>query len=240
MRHLRKATAAFALSACALAIAASPALAHEFAASHIGRTGGKGVGEQKFKLGPFNITCTQTKVSGDIPENPSNTLFSSLHYKGCTTAASIGHEPITLKTTFRTPLDVEYHANGFVEVGSEAEEVEGQVRLSGGEVEIFVSTVKCIITWEEQTIPGKAVKKPEGEYSAAQFHSEGFPAKKKKKFPPNGEQQKLFILNEFHKIHFEYSEGQCEEFAKPEEEIHNGAYHGEIEEEMKSGNLEYR
>ena len=49
---------------------------------------------------------------------------------------------INLATSFKTPLAIEYHANGFVETGSEIEEVEGSAVVSGGVAEIKIATGK--------------------------------------------------------------------------------------------------
>ncbi|HTZ88423.1 MAG TPA: hypothetical protein VMB05_17290, partial [Solirubrobacteraceae bacterium] len=56
MRHVRLCVVLVG-ALCALAIAAAPALAHEFTASKTGKTKGKSETEQKFKFGPFRISC---------------------------------------------------------------------------------------------------------------------------------------------------------------------------------------
>ncbi len=134
-----------------------------------------------------------------------------------------------------TPLDVEYHANGFVEIGSEGEEVEvGNTTLKGGTIEMKISSIKCIIKLPEQTLPKAAIKKPGGEFEAATYSNEEF-EKSKKKF------NKLAITNEWKAIHFEYGEGQCESFKSSEEERHSGKYTGELLEEVPmGGNLEFQ
>jgi hypothetical protein len=239
MRYLSRTAAALAVGGCVLALGASPALAtHEFTATHAGALRAYGEGEQVFKLGPFRISCEQAKGKGHIPSaSGAQTMFASIRYKRCVTAAKIGTEPITLKTLFRTPVDIEYHANGYVEIGSESEEVEGQAVLKGGEVEITVPSVKCLVSWPEQTIPGKAVKKPEEEYSQAIFTTFGEPANLKRF--PTGERELLKIENKFGKLTYEYSGGQCEEFKKPEEELHNGKVKGVLNFEQRKGDLEF-
>jgi hypothetical protein len=135
MRHFKIAVG---LAMAALALSATPALAHEFIS-----TGGatKGVGEEQiFKLGPFKIECASATSRGSAVAGSSQTLFSSIKMRKCTTAASLGGNPIALKTKFLTPLDVEYHANGFVEIGSEGEEIEvGNTTLKGGTVELKIN-----------------------------------------------------------------------------------------------------
>ena len=163
------------------------------------------------------------------------TLFSEEKLRACTTEAKLGGNPIFLKTKFVTPLDVEYHANGFVEIGSEGEEVEiGNTTLKGGTVELKIKTLKCVIKLPEQTLPKAAEKKPGGEFEAATYSNEE-EEKGKHKF------NKLSIFNEWKGIHFEYGQGQCEEFKTSEEELHSGRYEGELIEEVPmGGNLEFQ
>ena len=173
MRHVSRATAALALTACAFAISAAPALAHEFISTPLGKTKVVGLGEQVFKLGPFTIKCDKAKstVAGNqTTESPSNTFFAQVKFTKCVTEAKVGSEPITLKTRFITPMAFEYHANGFAMIGEEVEEMLGPVRIVGGSIEIHVATIKCDVIIEEQTVPGRAVRKPNEEYSAAQYH----------------------------------------------------------------------
>jgi hypothetical protein len=239
MRHRRTTTAALVVAVCALALGATYAQAHVFVSNPLANTFGVGVGKQHWDLGPFNITCEKAKASGKTKESPSEEFFTSIKYTKCTTAAHLeGHCcNFTLKTKFVTPVVIEYHANGFVEIGSEGEETEGDIKLSGGSIELKVNTIKCEIEIETQVLPIRAIKKPNGEYTSAKFHSEAFAQER------NGKQtakQKLVIENTFKKIHFEYFEGQCENFAKSSEELRNGTYDGNLLEELKRGNLEFQ
>jgi len=156
MRHFKIAVGLVVMS---LAVGAAPAMAHEFISSG-GPTKGKGE-EQLFKLGPFRIECARATVNGSAAAGSSQTLFSEIKMHRCETFASLGGNEIELKTKFVTPLDVEYHANGFVEIGSEGEEIEGNATLLGGSVELKIKTLKCVITLPEQTLPKAAVKKTE-------------------------------------------------------------------------------
>ena len=145
MRHLRLPVGLIA-AALALAVAATPALAHEFMASATGSTKGRSEEPQKLKFGPFNITCAQKfneseemiggaftlTDKGTVTAGSSKTLNTEVKFLKCTAAAKVGTHTIGLATAFRTPLEIEYHANGFVESGSETEEVEGKVTLAGG------------------------------------------------------------------------------------------------------------
>jgi hypothetical protein len=240
MRHLSRTTTAVAAVACAFAVGATPALAHEFVSTPTGRTKVVNVGTQTFNLGPFLIRCEKAKAfkANRTSESPSNTFFAQLKFSHCATEAHVGSEVVGLKTTFKTPVVLEYHANGFAEFGSEMLETEGQVHISGGTVEVKVAALKCVIEIEEQTIPGVAVVKPNNEYSAALFNTEPVPVKPSAKFP-TGFQQRLRIINSFNKMKFEYAEGQCEEFKRPEEEFKDGTYKGTLQAQVVGGDLEY-
>lgn len=239
-RHLSRTTAALALTACAFAISAAPALAHEFVSSPVGKTKVVGVGEQVFKLGPFTIRCARAKSTkaNRTNESPSNLFFAQVKLTKCGTDAELGSEEIELKTRFLTPVAFEYHANGFANFGEGLEETEGMVHFTGGAVEIKVAAIKCLVFIEEQTIPGRAVNKPNEEYSAAKFESKGFKVNPSERFPL-GEQQKMIITDEFNKMTFEYGEGQCESFKRPEEELKNGRFKGQFVAEVVKGDLEY-
>jgi hypothetical protein len=229
MRHFKIAGV---LAVAALAVSAAPALAHEFISTG-GVTKGKGE-EQVFRLGPFKIECAKASTSkGSMTAGSSQTLFASMKPQKCATEAKIGGNPIFLHTRFLTPLAIEYHANGFVEIGSEGEEIEGNATLKGGSVEMKISTIKCILTLPEQTLPHAAEKKPENEFEAATYSNEE-EEKGKRKF------DKLSIFNEFKGIHFEYGEGQCADFNASEEERHSGRYEGELIEEVRGGSLEFQ
>jgi len=241
-RHLSRTAAALALTACAIAVSAAPALAaKEFYSNPVGKTKILGIGNQVFNLGPFEIKCEKVKSvkANHTNESPSNTFFAQLKYTGCGTAAKVGSEKVSLKTRFMTPVVMEYHGHGFIEFGSEEMETEGQIHINGGAVEVKVAALKCIIIIEEQTIPEVAELKPENEFPQAKYHSEGVPVKVSAKFP-TGFQQRLFITNEFNKMKFEYAEGQCEEFKRPEEEFKDGTYKGTLEAQVVGGDLEFK
>jgi hypothetical protein len=236
MRRLSRVTAA-ACTACAFAVAAAPAVAHEFVASKSGKVKGSQVGQVEFALKPFIITCNFSKGTSKVTAGSSETFFVSTRFKNCVTKASIQREGITLKTKFKTPVAIEYHANGFIEVGSEGEEFEGSATLKGGEVEIYIPTVKCEIYWPEQTVPVKAIKHPEREYEEALYETQSVP-RSSKKFP-SGFQNKLVIHDQVRHLEYEYEEGQCSNFAKAEEEQKKGEINGEFVEELAGGNLEF-
>jgi hypothetical protein len=225
----------------ALAVSASAALAHSFTASIAGKelseeTPGKikgaGVGTQSFKFGPVHIMCEKSQTKGLASEESAATLKLTAKYGGCATAIKVGSEPATLKTRMIDPLEFGIHANGFVETGAEGEETSAEV--GGGAVEWKISGIKCFIEWPAQTVPVKAIVKPEGEYVAAIFTNEEVESTHLKAFP-SGKQHKLRIAFEMKNMEFSFTEGECSEFKHPEAKT--GAYAGTLEEEVAGGNL---
>ncbi len=235
MRSVRRITLGVAILACALAVMAVPALA---APPEFESTGGpiKGAaeGEQIFKLGVFEITCEKAKITGLDASTPaaSKVLGLSIKYGKCTTRASIHGNPIKLPTKFVTPFDIEYNADGLVQkLGSETEEPfegSGELIVTGGEIEIKVKPIKCLVTIEPQSVPFKPGKKTE--FETTEFENETIEH-------GNKEYNGVLITNEWKGVHFEYGEGQCEEFKKSEEELHSGKYEGELLVGIKAGNL---
>lgn len=226
---------------CAFALSAGPALAaKEFHASEVGkeftpaepgRSQGIGVGIQDFKFGAFHIQCESAKGKGRVGFTSSKTFFDSVKYKGCVALAHLGNQPITLKALFKSAWDFEFHANGFAEIGSESE---SELKLlKGGRIVMTVPSIKCTIEVPSQTIPLKAEKKPENEFSAVLYANEEVPAAGKKF--PSGFQRELMITNDLKKIEYELSEGQCESFKKTEGK--NAFYKGQLKELVKNGNL---
>jgi hypothetical protein len=228
-----------AVAVCSLAVA-GPAMAGEFFSTG-GPAKGKGE-EQELHLGPFRITCKTVKSSsGSATPLKSTTFNTALKFAGCNTAGAVNGNPIKLKTKIKQAMDVEYHNNGFVEVGSEFEEAEGFATLSGGSIEVKVNALtnkeaasgkSCIITIPTQTVPKKAIKKPEGEFEAALYSTEE-EEKGKNVF------DELLIENEWKGISFEYGGGQCEEFKSSEEERKNGTYVGELLVKIPHGSIGY-
>jgi hypothetical protein len=247
MRHVRLCVVLVG-ALCALATAAAPALAHEFTASRTGKTKGKSETEQKFKFGPFRITCESVADKGEQAAGSSSTLALALRFGHCTDEIKFGTKPAFVPARFLTLLAVEYHANGYVETGSELEEFEGSATLSGGEAEIKVYTgvipgehekSRCTIHWPEQTIPLKAVKKPEAEYSAATYSDVATPSSSIKKFP-DGFQHSITIANSLKGIKFVFEGEPCEEWGKEEgEEGGAGTYTGTFPVFLNAGNLEF-
>lgn len=241
MRQLRL-PVGLVVGACAFALAATPALAHQFTANIAGKTKGVSEEEQLFKFGAIKITCLRATSAGAVPAGSSSTFGTAAKFTKCSTAGKIGTHPIELATRFLTPLAIEYHANGFVEIGSETEEVEGKAVLAGGEAELRITAgpkFKCTLRWPEQTIPLKAEKKPLEEYSAATYSNEAIPRTVSKKFP-DGLQHTILITNEFKKIQYELEGEPCEAWGAEEgSEANNGQYFGSLPEMLVGGNLEF-
>jgi len=229
------------LAATVCVLSAAPAVAapefhasavgKEFTEAEPGKSKGLGVGIQDFKFGAFHILCESAKAKGRVGFETSKTLFTSVKYKNCKAQAKVGNQPITLKTLFKSPWDFEYHSNGFAELGSESE---SELKLiKGGTIEMTVPSIKCLIEVPSQTIPLKAEKKPENEFSSVLYGNEEVPAAGKKF--PTGFQKQLIVTNELKKIEYELSEGQCEEFKKTEGK--NAFYKGTLKEQVQNGNL---
>jgi hypothetical protein len=240
MRRVRI-TLGLAVAACALAFSATAALAHTFTASIAGKEiseakpgkiKGGSVGVQTFKFGPVHITCASASTKGLIAEEESETLKIVAGYKGCLTSIKVGSEPATLKTRFLAPVEYSFHANGFAETGTEGEE--GSVEIGSGAAELKISGIKCLISWPAQTVPTRAIAKPEEQYSAALFSNEEVASTHLKAFP-TGFQHELQISTEFKNMEFTFEEGECSEFKRPEAKT--GGYVGVLHEELAGGNL---
>jgi hypothetical protein len=256
MRNIRL-VGGLAAAVCVLAIGAAPAVAHEFIASKTGKTAGKGFEEiivekgvtpefeparmQEWRLGAFRILCYKATGAGEVTEGGSETFTTKTKYSKCgwypqknTLHVQAGFSPIT----------VIYHANGYTEAvgngeGEEYEFKKAEVLETSAFIKIS-STKLCKIVIPAQTIPVRAVKHPEEEFSAALFSNIEVPTLK-------GTQTRLVIANEFKKMKFKYAgeETQCTsapEFEKLAEENGGGSagvYKGNLEERLLGGNLSW-
>ena len=204
---------------CAVALSATAAMAHTFTASIAkktiseatpGKVKGGSVGPQAFKFGPIHTTCESAGTKGIVTEEAS----------------------ATLKTRFLAPVEYSFHANGSAEVGTEGEE--GSVEIGSGAAELKITGIKCLISWPAQTVPMRAIAKPEEQYSAALFSNEEVASTHLKAFP-TGFQKELQISTEFKNMEFSFEEGECSEFKHPEAKT--GSYRGVLHEELIGGNL---
>jgi hypothetical protein len=226
---------------CAVAFSATAALAHTFTASIAkktiseatpGKLKGGSVGPQAFKFGPIHTNCESAGAKGIVTEEASSTLKVVASYHGCSTAIKVGPEPATLKTKFLAPVEYSFHSNGFAEVGTEGEE--GSVEIGSGAAELKIAGIKCLISWPAQTVPTKAIVKPEEQWSAALFSNQEVANTHLKAFP-TGFQKQLLISTEFKSMEFSFEEGECSEFKRPEAKT--GGYKGVLHMELAGGNL---
>jgi len=222
--------------ACAFALSATPALAHEFIASHPGKTRGKAFNGsvQEWTFQNIKVACLAAMTKGAVNSTNSKTLYDEVRYSKCATKARVGSEEIDLHTTFKTPVDFEYHANGFAELGAESTAEVALVTPSA--IELKIPSIKCTIEIPPQTIPVKAETKPNGEYNAVGYKTEEFETKQIHRFP-SGFQKKVEIENALTKIEWIFTEGQCHEFKKTEAK--NGIYKGNLIDEVIGGDLSF-
>jgi len=251
MRRLRIASV-LAVAACVCATTAATAIGEKvFRATRLpkpisefepGKTLGRAVGVQAFKFGPFHIKCEVAAGKGIVGEETFKDFATQIKFAKCLTEAHFGTFVGGLKTSFNggNPIGFVYHINGFAEVGNAPEGTE--VKITGGAATVKISAKICNISWPSQTVPAKAVKDPEGEFSAAVYSNQDFANESLNKFP-SGLQRKLNIANEFKGMEYELEEGQCVGEGGFEEEVEKtegktASYIGTIREEVKGGNLE--
>lgn len=261
MRHLRI-TFGLALTTCVLAVTAVPAMAHQFVASGLGKTQGKGFeqiktppGElpefnpevmQEFKFGNFKILCYGASGKGEITQTPSEEFTTTTKYTRCGWYPQ-GNSLHSQATFSKSGVTVTYHANGYLEaLGNESgEEVEVRtVGLKEVSAAIKIGGKICTVTIPEQTIPVRAVKHPGEEFSDAVFDTPLEVANGNKHKFPSGFQKRLLIENNWKGVKYVYTgEGaQCtaEEFeAKGEGGGGVGQYRGTLEEQLTGGDLHF-
>jgi hypothetical protein len=266
MRNLRRMALALAAFGATFAVIVGPAMAREFTASRLphplseaepGTTRGRSIGEgikhpewaQEFTFGNFKIACkiaaahAKTIGEGAVTWSTSKTFATEVKFAKCLSenphAGFIGGSRVNFNGGL--PVKFVYHINGFAELGTG--ETESEVEVSEGSTSFGIAGKECLISWPAQTVPAIAVKKPEGEYSAATYSTTEVeePESLWKKFPSHF-QQRLIIANEFKGMKYVYESGQCigeggfEEPAK-KTEAKTGKYVGMIEEEVVGGNL---
>lgn len=275
MRHIRMAVA-LAAAASALGVATAPAMAHEFFASRLpkplseealGKTKGLGIGStelggeernQELTFGAFHIDCAVRTAAQTIGEGavtwPTSPVFATeLKFSKCLTEVSAGLFKAGLSTSFNVnpetkksePVKFVYHVNGFAELG--AGETESEVELGSGSASFKISGKLCNIEWPAQTVPAKAIIKPEEQFSAVTYSNKEVPveATKIKQFPTLFK-NRLVISNNFTTMLWSYTEGQClgeGGFGKGtggKTEAKSGIYRGAIEEELDAGNIGFR
>jgi hypothetical protein len=232
MRHL-KLTLGVAVSVCAFALAATPALAGEFVASNTGKVAGAEENLQEFKFGSVKMKCFHVKANGEVAAGSSTTYTAAIKFTKCLTGAKIGRHEIFLATHWLTPLTVTYHNNGFVETGATAE-----VKINMAKTEEFEKS-ECHIKLAPQTIPVRAIKNPEETFEEASYTNTSRSHNVSKNFP-TGIQNGIVIHNEFRGIHFEYEGEPCEEWGREEgPEGNAGQFTGSFPQFLSTGNFEF-
>jgi hypothetical protein len=266
---------ALAASASALCMAAAPAVAHEYVASRLpkplseaepGKIKGIGIGEtelgkeklnQELVFGAFHIYCAaqtagQTINEGAVSWAVSQTFVTEIKFSKCLAESSYGLFKSGTATNFNVnpetnksePVKFVYHVNGFAGLG--VGETESEVELGSGAASFKVGNKICKINWPAQTVPAKAVVKPEEVFSDVTYSNNEVPveAKKIKQFPTLLK-NRLVISNDFTTMQWSYEEGQCLGEGGFEEgisktEAKNGIYRGMLEEELTAGNIGFK
>jgi hypothetical protein len=191
---------------------------------------------QEFVFKPFSITCEKAKstTSGVTPAFPSKTLTGVVKYSGCEAEATLNKAEYTLTAKFVTPVTLNYHANGFVEVGAGGTVTEGKLE-GAGPIEIAVKgPFKCTISVAAGTYPVKALKKPEAEFEAAKFTNQEETVVKGK---GTVVVKKLAIATALTKMPYTLEGEFCE--ALPKTEFTSGTYTGSLLAEIKKGDLSW-
>lgn len=149
--------------------------------------------------------CTRDLAStGKVISEKSETFLQNVTFKNCYAQSYTGkNKEIISETKLPTfTIALEFHSNGSAVAGeSEA----GEVRIrENSTVVIPVPSKKapCKVTIPAQTIPEKAVNKPEREYESAFYETEHETVEGKKKLEefPRGFYEMLDIETEFTKV----------------------------------------
>jgi hypothetical protein len=236
---------------CVCAISASPALAGpvfkatkvgaEFTETEPGKSKTHSIEEelQNFKFGPFHIQCPLAVGHGKVSSEVSKTFYSEIEFKKCYTLAKIEEQTIHLPTYFKAPVDIEWHANHWAEVGSESE---SELRILNSQtITMGVPAIHCKIFWPAQAVPIRAEKNPEGtkfgmvKYENIEVEKLGKGEKILPQFP-SGFQKQVIIENELKEMEYSLAGGQCEEFSKTEGK--NSRYKGRLKAVVVGGDLE--
>lgn len=244
MRHI-KLTLGLAVTVCACAVTAAPALANvtcanapcSFVGSELGTlsplsgtfaTKGVGIGNQKFKF-LVKVICAKAKSTGSVTfvAGLASKLTDSVTYGKCNAYK-------TLPATFLSgPVTYTYFAEPIPQ--GEPNRPKANVEVSSGEVEIKIKRINCIIHWPAQIVPNEENEK---EYKIGTYeNNEESEVKLKKEFVT---QTKLEIKNQFARMEYTISSGLCEELLKGFEYEPNepdGTYQGTLQDEIKGDNL---
>jgi hypothetical protein len=266
MRHIKMACG-LAATACAVCVAAVPALGASVESNFIAniphktispekpaKTSGKTEEAQTFKFGNVTIICQQFNypekyqtgntalTTGKVEEESSKTIEVGIHFEKCGRIVTANPEPSHdqfVAANFKGKITIIYHVNGFGEIlgNGEGEEEEFAKATVKETAATFVSATQklCKVIIPEQTVPLKAIKHPEEEFSAASF-SNVFTPTARKGFV-NNEKESLVITNNFKSLEYKFAEEtQCGEDESKTIGT-TGVYKGTLNLEIPSGNL---
>jgi hypothetical protein len=233
---MRKAlTAAVALLALAVFAAPASALKEPNPHKFVGTEGGEPrfSGEAEFELKPFFVECGKARGKSPGPVTfPSKTLTAVMKFGECEAEATVAKAEYEFEHVKVSPITFNYHANGFVEIGSGGTVKEGKLE-GAGPIEITVKgPFKCTISIEPGTVPAGAIAKPEAEFEAVTFTNHEETVLKGK---TSTLIKKLGINNALSRMHYELEGEFCE--ALPNTEFTNGKMEGLFEGEIKKGQL---
>lgn len=234
----RSSLVAAALALAGLLPAAQPVaafeLSHRFTGNQTGEVRAVAVGAQEFSFGPFQITCLKARASKTLIATafPSQTVDVAVLFGKCTS------EPVTVakkklpaaKAVFLSPLNIDFHANRWAEIGAEDEggEVTGTVEIDAG------GGNGCMISWGPQTVPAGQLKEPNIEYEAALYETLREKVEGKKKFPL-GVRERLLVTSTFSKMTFSLAKGACAQLSRTE--LKTGEYEGALRAEVGQADL---
>lgn len=247
---------------CAFAVTAGPAFGHAFVGSKTGLLTGKGYEEiektefaaqrpyepehmQEWHLGFFHVLCYTEHSEGALPEVTANSITLTVKFSSC------GYYPNVTKNIHfaavfpKEGIKVKFSANGWIETLENGEEVEfkGEIEPGAGWIKIEKA---CKIQLLKQTIPVKAVKNPEEEFSTVLYSNITQLLSKPSKEFPTGEQAMVLFTNAWKTLKYKYGEGEEYQCTNPEfwekqaeEGAIGGSYRGQFYVKLKGGNLSY-
>jgi hypothetical protein len=266
MRHIRMAVG-IAVAACALCVAAVPALAasSSFVASipkktispeHPAKFTGKSEEPQTFKFGnTIEIVCQHytfpekyaegktVTASGKVESETPEEIEVAIHYQKCGRVikanASEPERDEFVPATFKGNVKIVYNIHRFVVIKENGEEEEQEYPHATFRNTAATFTVapgkQCKVLIPEQTVPMKAEKDPEGEFSAF-VPSNVFTPTSRKGFT-NNEKESLLIENNFKNLDYRFAEETQCNVDQSKEDNDNGSYKGQFTLEIPTGNL---
>jgi len=257
MRHLKTAFG-LVMAMCLLGATATTALGHEFVASKYKteiseETPVKTLGrspegtKQEFVFGPhIKLKCEKAFSKGLITEAVSTVFKTHVVYGKCgfyPFAGTEEHFPATVKGG----VSINFKVNGAAELeGNES----GEELEYGTKAELLETSAVfkvpagkfCTVVIPTQTVPARAIKKPEEEFSDVTYSNTSVKVEEtptKLKLYPGGFQHKVIFTLNLKALKFKYAEEtQCFE-DETKQEGGTGTMKGEMVQEVSGGNLEF-